>query len=112
VEEDVGDFEVAMDDVLFRKILKSLEDVPDDGFGLVLVEVSFLAESGLEVALAAEFGDDVAVAVAGEYLVAFEDVGVVQLFEDVDLGEEEFLEFLALQRLELDYLDGYNVISS
>ena len=38
--------------------------------------------------------------------MAFEDVGVVQFFEDVDFGEEQLLQFLALEAVELDYLDG------
>ena len=76
VHKDVGNFEVSVDDVLFGEVLQSFEDVLDDGGCLVLVKVPFLAETGLEVALVAELGDDVAVAVAGEDLEAAEDVGV------------------------------------
>ena len=54
----------------------------------MLVEVSLLPESGFEVALVAEFGDDVAVAVAGEDLEAFEDIGVAQLLQDIDFREK------------------------
>ena len=72
----------------------------------MLVEVSLLPESGFEVALVAEFGDDVAVAVAGEDLEAFEDIGVAQLLQDVDFREKEFLKFFALEGLEFYDLDG------
>ena len=74
----------------------------------MLVEVSLLPESGFEVALVAEFGDDVAVAIAGEDLEAFEDIGVAQLLQDVDFREKKLLKFFALEGLELDDLDGYD----
>ena len=108
VDEDVGDFEVAMDDVFFGQVEQPLEDIFDDGGSFVLVEVALLSESGFEVPLVAEFGDDVAVAVAGEDLEAFEDIGVAQLLEDVDFREKKLLKFFAFEGLELDDLDGYD----
>ena len=106
IDEDIGDFEVTVDDVFLGQIEQSLEDIFDDGGSSVLVEVSLLPESGFEVALVAEFGDDVAVAVAGEDLEAFEDIGVAQLLQDVDFREKEFLKFFALEGLEFYDLDG------
>ena len=88
VDEDVGDFEVAVDDVFFGQVEQPLEDIFDDGGSFVLVEVALLSESGFEVPLVAEFGDDVAVAVAGEDLEAFEDIGVAQLLQDIDFREK------------------------
>ena len=38
--------------------------------------------------------------------MALEDVGVVDLFEDVDFRKEKLLQFLAFERVELDDLDG------
>ena len=106
IDEDIGDFEVTVDDVFLGQIEQSLEDIFDDGGSSVLVEVSLLPESGFEVALVAEFGDDVAVAIAGEDLEAFEDIGVAQLLQDVDFREKEFLKFFALEGLEFYDLDG------
>ena len=88
IDEDIGDFEVTVDDVFLGQIEQSLEDIFDDGGSSVLVEVSLLPESGFEVALVAEFGDDVAVAIAGEDLEAFEDIGVAQLLQDIDFREK------------------------
>jgi hypothetical protein len=39
-----------------------------------------LPELGLEVALVAEFSDNIAVAITGEHLEALEDVRVVEFF--------------------------------
>lgn len=85
VEEDVGYLEVPVDDILLREILESLEDVPDDWFGPVLLHPALLPQARLQVPFAAELGDDVAVPVAREDFEAPEDVGVVELFEYIDL---------------------------
>ena len=53
----------------------------DIGSYLVFFETLAALEFGLKVALVAEFCDDVAVAVAGEDLMALEDVGVTDLLE-------------------------------
>lgn len=58
----------------------------------------------------AELSDDVAVAVASEYFVAFQHIGVIQLFQDIDFGEEQFFQLFAFEGFELDYLDGHNLI--
>jgi hypothetical protein len=76
----------------------------------VLVEVSLFAKSRLKVTFSAELGDDIAVAVAGENLEAFEDIGVAQLFEDIDLREEQLLQLFAFERLKLHDLDGDDFI--
>lgn len=53
VDENVGDFDIAMDDMFVCKIAESFEDVLDDGFCFVLVEISFLPQFGLKVSLVA-----------------------------------------------------------
>ena len=71
MHEHVGHLEVAMYDVLLGEVVQSLEDIPDNGLGLELVEVTVLAQSGLEVALVAQLRDDVAVTVTCEHLETF-----------------------------------------
>ena len=68
-----------MDDALGGEVEEALVDVGDDALEAGVVEGAGLLDPGLQVALVAELGDDVAVAVAGENLQAPEDVGVVQL---------------------------------
>jgi hypothetical protein len=88
MQEHVGYFQVPVNHIFFCEVIQSFEDILDDGFSPVLVEVSFLPQSGLEISLVAEFGDNVAVPVAGEDLIALEDVGVAELFEYIDLREK------------------------
>ncbi len=76
----------------------------------MIFKLASLLDLALKVPLVAELGDDVAIAVAGEDLEALEHVGVAELLEDVDLREEQFLQLLALEGLELDDLDGHDVV--
>lgn len=88
MQEHIGYFQIPVDDILFCEVIQSLEDILDDGFSPILIEISFLPQSGLEISLVAQFGDDVAIPVAGEDLIALEDVGVAELFEYIDLREK------------------------
>lgn len=101
-----------MDDIFFCKVIKSLEDVLDDWLSPVLIKVPFFPQPGFEIASIAQLCDDIAIPIAGKDLVALEDVGVIELFEDVNLREEELFKLLALQGLEFNDLYGYNFISS
>lgn len=84
VDEDVADFDVSVDYSQVGQVQKALEDSSDEGRCFIFPHEFEGFEFGFEVAFAAEFGDDVAVAFAGEDFVALEDVGVVYFFEDVD----------------------------
>lgn len=88
MHEHIGYFQIPVDDILLSEVIQPFQDIFDDGFSPILIEVSFLSEPGLEISLIAEFCDDVAIPVAGEDLIAFEDVGVTELFEYIDLREK------------------------
>lgn len=97
MQEYVCDLQITVDHVLLRQVKQSLEDVLDDGLGPILVEVLLFPEPRLEVPFVAELSDDVAVAVAGEHLIALEHIGMVELLQHVNLREEQFLKLLALE---------------
>lgn len=90
MQEHIGYFQIPVDDILFCEVIQPLEDILDDWFSPVLIEISFLPEPGLQISLVTQFGDDVAIPIAGEDLIAFEDVGVAELFEYIDLREKQF----------------------
>lgn len=110
VHEHVGHFKVPVDHIFLSQVLQSLEDIFDYGSGLVLVEVPLLPEPWLQIALVAELGDDVAVAVAGEDLEASEDIGMAEFLEDIDFGEKELFQFFTFEGLQLHNFDGDNLI--
>ena len=97
MQEYVCDLQITVDHVLLRQVKQTLEDVLDDGLGPILVEVLLFPQPRLEVPFVAELSDDVAVAVAGEHLVALEHIGMVELLQHVNLREEQFLKLLALE---------------
>ena len=97
MQEYVCDLQITVDHVLLRQVKQSLEDVLDDGLGPILIEVLLFPQPRLEVPFVAELSDDVAVAVAGEHLVALEHIGMVELLQHVNLREEQFLKLLALE---------------
>jgi hypothetical protein len=41
IDENVGNFNIPMDDIFVSEIAESFEDVLNDGFCFVLVEISF-----------------------------------------------------------------------
>ena len=97
MQEYVCDLQITVDHVLLRQVKQSLEDVLDDGLGPILIEVLLFPQPRLEVPFVAELSDDVAVAVAGEHLIALEHIGMVELLQHVNLREEQFLKLLALE---------------
>ena len=99
-----------MDDIFISQVEEPLENIGDEGVSPTLIHLAVLSESSFEVTITAEFGDDVAVTVAGEYLEAFEDIRVVKALEYIDFGVEQFLELLALQGLQFDYFDCYDFV--
>ena len=53
VHEDVGYFEIAVNNIFVSQVGQAFENILDDGSGLVLIEIAVFPESGLEVALVA-----------------------------------------------------------
>ena len=95
-----------MNYAVVTEVNESSEDCLNKGRCFVFLHELFVSELGLQVALVAEFSDDVAVAIAGEDLVALEDVGMIQFFKNLNFGEEELLQFPAFEGIELYYFDG------
>lgn len=77
-----------MDDIILRQIQQPIIDILNNRISLYFIKCLFEFELIFQVTLIAEFGDDVAISVAGEDLVASEYAGMVEFFEDVDLLEK------------------------
>ncbi len=95
-----------MHNVILPQVDQSIIHILDDGIGLCLLKYLFEFEPILEIALVAQFCNDVTVAIGSEDFETFEDAGVVEFFEDLDLLEEQLLEFFGLERVEFYDLDG------
>ena len=77
-----------MYDILLREIVEPLKYISDDGFSLVLIKIHLLPQPRLKIPFIAQLSDDVAVPIAGEDLMAFEDIGMAEFFKHVDLREK------------------------
>ena len=78
-DEDIGWFEVSVDDILVVHILKASEDVPEEFHCFLLGELLLLLEIGSEVSLCAELGDDIHVVVGLVDVQQFDYVVVLHL---------------------------------
>lgn len=75
-----------MYDVLFRQILEALKHLVNCLVGLPFRDGSSRPDASLQIAVRTDLRNDIAVVGTSEHLVAFHYVGVIQCFEDIDLG--------------------------
>lgn len=86
-EEDVGGFEVSVNDAPGVDIVVTVDDLVHEGDGFVFGEAAAAGDEFGEVAAVAEFCDDVGVVFGVIDVVNFYDVfAVFEAFEDLDLG--------------------------
>jgi hypothetical protein len=78
------------------EMFKAFDEVADDGDGFFLREFESFFDEGFQIALIAEFRDDVAVVGSTVDVMAFEDVGMVEFFEGIDFAFEHFFLGFAL----------------
>ena len=90
MHEDVGNFKVSMDDIFLSKIGKTFENIFDYGWCFMLVEVSVFPKARLQISFVTKFSYDIAVTIAGKNFEAFDDIRMVQFFQNIDFWEEEF----------------------
>lgn len=106
-EEDVGRFEVAMEETMFCDMQETHEDLSDEGESFFFRQFVSLFEQVLQISLVAELSDDVAIVSSTENVVALEHVGVVEFLEGFDLTLQHTLLWLSLNCSDVDNLDGY-----
>lgn len=103
-----------MHDAILCEIGESLEDVLDEMPCFLLCQEPFFLDEHVEVSAVADLRDDEALALVVEDVVAFQDVRVVDLHQDLQLGSVQLLQLLGLERRQLydfyghhfSYVDG------
>ena len=78
VHKNVSDFQIPMDDILFSQIQKAFKDILDDWFDCLFSKMMPPPEFGLQITFVAQLCDNVAVAIACEYLKTSEYIGMVE----------------------------------
>ena len=84
--EDVGQFQIAVQEVPLSHLDKPADDVLGQLEHLGLSEFAALLEQPAEVALVAVLSDDVAVGGLAHHIVAPQDVGVFEAGQRLDLA--------------------------
>lgn len=80
LQEDIGGLQIAMHNAMLCQVLQPLRDFIDN---LTPVQILMFLGVMLEVSSFAEFSNEVAVVVRELYVDELEDVGVVELLDDV-----------------------------
>lgn len=87
MHEYVGYLEVSMNDIFWFKVLKSFVDISNNIVQFPLFQFLLLFNFVLQISFVTQLCDDVAVSIAGKYLKTAQNVGVIELFENLDLWE-------------------------
>ena len=88
----------------FRQVKQSFENVLDEPFSLFFGEKPLLLDEHIEIASVTNLSDDETLSFIIEYLIALEDIGVVDLHEDVHLLTVQLLQLCTAKRLQLYHL--------
>ena len=83
-EENVGWFDISVNNVFGVEVFESLKDIFDERPGFFFCECSFLFDVLIKSPFFAELGEDVAFFWGFEDIIAFDDVGVIEGEDDVN----------------------------
>lgn len=83
--EDIGRFDVPVDDSHFEEILDCFDDFCNDSDGFFLTEFAVSSEELKQISIWTVLGDYVAVVGMFVDVLELEDVGMFDFFEDRDL---------------------------
>ena len=109
-KEDVGCFQIPMNDVLVLYQNIAFHYVPGDLEGGKFSQLPFALDEVEEVAVLTEFGDDVDIVFSHEDINSLKDVRVPQRLESIDLIVEEILLYFILHFGQFDDFDGDSLV--
>ena len=77
MQKHIGDLQIPMYDILLSEVKQPLKDILDDGFSPILIKVLLFPQSRLKITFIAQLSDDIAIPIAGEYLVTFQHICMI-----------------------------------
>lgn len=107
LEEDVGWFEVSVDDAILMQVLGAIHNIPEEPLGLPFAYLLPPLQQFEEIAIVAELSDYVHVIGSLVDIVESYDVVVADLLHDVDLGLDVFDVVGIGEDLLVDHLHRY-----
>ena len=106
-KKDIGRFEIPMDDTVLVDSAISIDDLFEDVEGFEFRDDFFVFEEFRKVTALAKLSNDTCVVFGIEDFVELEDVrDIFEKFEDFDLIGEEVFMYVALDKAEVDHLNG------
>ena len=108
--EDVGEFEVSVEESSFTHFDESTDDVFEEFEGLRFGNFAFLFDEFAEISLIAELSDDVTMWRFANNIEAFEDVGMIEGGEGLDFAVEHFPADGILDAFHIDGFDGNGLV--
>ena len=106
MQQDIGWFDVSVDDASFVQVMQALQNHFYDGYGFFLVDFLLFLDESVEVSLVAELGYDVGVVLGLVDVVELHDVGTVDDFESFDFLLEEVAVDGVAEHFHVDDLDS------
>jgi hypothetical protein len=85
MHKNVSYFQISVNDIFLSEIVETIEDIFNNWFSSVLIEIAIFSESGLEITLITKFSNDITVTIASKNFKASENIGVIKFFQDIDL---------------------------
>lgn len=93
------------------KFAEATEDLPHDLEYLILLELLSLHQL-LQIAILAEFCNDVETVLGAEHILELDYIGVVESLQQVDLGEDGIFQVLIVgEGGQIDLLNGYLLLA-
>ena len=107
MKQDVGWFDISVDNAFFMHVVKANEDHFDNFDGLSLVYFLFFLNEGVEIALVAEFGDDVGVVLGLIHIVELHNIGTFNGLQGFNFLLKEVAMDWVIDHFHVYYLDGH-----
>ena len=96
MQQDIGDFEITMHSIDLMQPSKTVQNLFEEGSCLVFSKSLLFEEVIFEIAAIAKLHRDKLRALRGETINKLDDVFVIALPQNPDLGSDEFFEFGSL----------------
>lgn len=92
VSENIGEFQVSVDDFVFVKMVEAMNQFAHDTDSLILYEIFFLFQIRVKVPIITILQDQVVIVVGFLHIIELDNVGALTAFEDLDFALKQLLE--------------------
>lgn len=110
VNKNITDLDISMHNPILSQIHQSFINPPHIRLSFLLLHVLFIPQFRLQIALVTNLSDNIAIPLTRKDLMAFQYVRMIQFLQNLNLRKKQFLQFLTLQRIQLDNLNSHRLV--